>query len=449
MIRRSLRLRLLLGAGLATLVALVVAWLLMSLLFERHLDRRLVVELTGDASRLAAALETAADGTMTMTDPLTDPRLAIPASGFYWQVTNRGATWRSRSLWDESLPPPIATPVDEWRLRRDAGPFDQDIVLLERLVRPDPSGPGAVIQLAQDAAGIASAQAEFGRELAVFLAALWLFLIAAAWLQVQLGLQPLASIRAQVAGLRSSSSARVADVELDELRPLAEAINQLAEAREVELTRARARGSDLAHGLKTPLAALKALARRVREAGQPEVADGLDRAIAALTTTTEAELARSRIAATAPGMDADVRDIVEALIGVLEQTDRGEVVAFTNQVPAGFRLPMAREDLVELLGPLIENAVRFARRQVMIRGLPGHDALTLFVDDDGPGIPSDSGYNPLARGVRLDQQDGGHGLGMAIAHSLVEASGGVLTLTRSALGGLSVVVAWTKPARRA
>lgn len=442
MIRRSLRLRLLLGAGIATLAALVVAWLLMGLLFERHLERRLVVELTGDASRLAAALETTADGTVSLTDPLTDPRLAIPASGFYWQVTSGRATWRSRSLWDESLPPPTAT-ADEWRLRRDAGPLDQDIFLLERVIRPDSSGPGVVIQLAQDAAGIASAQAEFGRELAVFLAALWLFLMAAAWLQVRLGLQPLASIRAQVAGLRSSSSARVADVELNELRPLAEAINQLAEAREVELTRARARASDLAHGLKTPLAALKAQARRIRDAGQPEVADGLDRAIAALTTTTEAELARSRIAATGAGADAGIRDVVEELIGVLEQTDRGEVVAFTNHVPAGFRLPMAREDLAELLGPLIENAVRFARRQVMVRALYAAGALTLYVDDDGPGIPSDSGYDPLARGVRLDQQAGGHGLGMAIAQSLVTASGGVLTLTRSSLGGLSVQVLWT------
>jgi signal transduction histidine kinase len=82
----------------------------------------------------------------------------------------------------------------------------------------------------------------------------------------------------------------------------------LADVRERDLELARRRAADLAHGLKTPLAAATAQSRRAREAGALQAADGMDRAIAAIRSAVEAELARSRIAATGhrPGADTAV-----------------------------------------------------------------------------------------------------------------------------------------------
>ena len=71
---------------------------------------------------------------------------------------------------------------------------------------------------------------EFGREMAVFLLVLWLVLSTAAWLQVQLGLAPLAHIRGEIAALQSNASARLDDRPNRNL-PLTEAINTLASAR--------------------------------------------------------------------------------------------------------------------------------------------------------------------------------------------------------------------------
>ena len=62
MITRSLRWRLLLGAAGAILLALGVAWVFMTLLFERHLERRLEAELTRDALALVAGLSLSPDG---------------------------------------------------------------------------------------------------------------------------------------------------------------------------------------------------------------------------------------------------------------------------------------------------------------------------------------------------------------------------------------------------
>ena len=86
MIARSLRWRLLLGATAAILVALVVAWLFMTLLFERHLERRLQAEMTRDALGLVADLSLAADGRPLLDAEPRDPRLQKPAGGYYWQI---------------------------------------------------------------------------------------------------------------------------------------------------------------------------------------------------------------------------------------------------------------------------------------------------------------------------------------------------------------------------
>ncbi len=190
MIARSLHWRLLSGAAAAILLALCVAWLFMTFLFERHLERRLESELTRDGLRLVAALSLAPDGTPAVDPAPMDPRLQTPAGGYYWQASTPAGATRSRSLWDADLPAPAGAPAGDWTLRHAGGPYDEPVSILERSVAPDADGPRVLIQLAQDRAPLTDARDEFGRELALFLFALWLALSAAAWLQVRLGLRP-------------------------------------------------------------------------------------------------------------------------------------------------------------------------------------------------------------------------------------------------------------------
>jgi signal transduction histidine kinase len=316
--------------------------------------------------------------------------------------------------------------------------------LLERRIETQADPAGVLVQLAQDAAPLAEARAEFGRELAAFLALLWLVLSAAAWLQVRLGLRPLARIRGEVATMRASASARLPPASLREVQPLVESINALADAREDDLDIARRRAADLAHSLKTPLSAMAAQSRRAREAGSTQAADGLDRAIAAIRHTIEGELARTRIAAARgnAGASAPVRETAERLLTVLEHTDKGGELAFTLDVPATMQLPLHGGDLSELLGAVLENAVRYARRQVRVSAGEEPARRWLAVEDDGPGIEDEAARLALARGTRLDENAAGSGLGLAIARELAEAGGGGIAMARSPLGGLKVIFDW-------
>lgn len=442
MIPRSLRWRLLLGAGLAIMVSLVLAWIFMTLLFARHAERRLVADLTRNGLQLAAIAPLDPAAADLFDAALSDPRLRVPASGLYWRVAAPdGRVFRSRSLWDQEIAPGSAMRADAWDSRFARGPYEPQVLIVER--RIDTAAGPMSVAVAQNAAELRQARREFGGELAGFLAVLWAVLAAAAWAQVETGLGPLKRVRSEVDELRRNPTARVPEGGLAELAPLVGALNALAEARADDLLRARRRAADMAHGLKTPIAALTAQVRRLPP-GEPAI-EGLERSIAAIRATVEAELARSRIAGarTEAGLSAAAAPIVRQLCAVLANTDRGGEVAVEIGVGETLTVPVDAADLTEILGAVLENAVRHAATRVRILGEDaGGAAARLTVEDDGEGAPEALRADLLKRGVSADQA--GSGLGLSIAQGLVEATHGEIGLARSALGGLRVELNWKR-----
>jgi signal transduction histidine kinase len=443
----SLRVRLLLGAAGAVFVALAISWFAMTLLFERHIERRVADELRRDALQLVANLVLDPTGRPVTGRTPSDSRYVEPASGLYWQISTANGAQASPSLGSERLPAVPGAPSDHWRTHVTGGPFGQRLFVMERVITLEKAGPPVLVQLASDTAAVDEATGEFGRELALWLVLLWAILAGAAWAQVQLGLKPLERVRKELDRLRDRPGERLSADHPTEIEPLTAAINALADAREKELVAARNRAADLAHALKTPLAALAAQSRRAREAGATEAADGLDRAIAAASSTVESELARARSATirqTAARAASQALPVIERVIGVVERTHFGAERVFEVDVPDALAVPLDASDLAELLGALIENAARFARRRVRVSGA-AQPTLHLSVEDDGPGLGGARAEDVLVRGGRLDEAGPGHGFGLAIVRELVEASGGTLAIDTADLGGLRVTVGW--PAR--
>ncbi|KHL26897.1 histidine kinase [Croceibacterium mercuriale] len=440
-----MRARLLLGGGLAILLALVLAGAGLNWLFQRHIERREVQSLEAKALELLPALRLDAVGRPLADAQPTDGRFARPASGLYWQASTSAGLIRSSSLWDQQLPVPRAVAGTNWRLRRVDGPFGHRLFVIARAIRPDASGRVVVVQFATDDDASAATMHEFRREAALALLLLWLLLMGAAAVQIALGLAPLRRVQAQLQALRRNSGARLSTDHPREVAPLVDAINALADARAADLERARHRAADLAHSLKTPLAAMAAQSRRARAEGAPQAAAAMDSTIAMAGAALEAELARARgaLARDAGVGPTELLPVAEAVIAVLERTERGGRLVFTVEVPAALSLPVATAELTELLGALLENAARHARRAVRIRAGEADDTLVLQIDDDGPGMAEPDMARALQRGRRLDEAGPGHGLGLAIVTDLVEASGGALTLAQADQGGLRVLIRWS------
>lgn len=438
MIARSLRWRLLAGAAAAIFAALALAWLAMGYLFEAHVERGIEANLIQHGRDIVSGLTRGADGQLALDPEPFDPRFDRPSSGLYWQVIEDAVALRSRSLWDETMTPNESVSVNTWTTGDVAGPFDQKLVFVAREVSLGAGSAPILVMLGADHAAVTAARGEFSRDLGLFLLLLWAVLAGAAWVQVRLGLKPLSDVRAALGEMQGHAGARLHEADYPtEVAPLAQAINALADARQRDTEHARRRASDLAHSLKTPLAALAAQTRRAREAGASDAADGLDRAIEAARGAVERELTRTRIAAEHDAEHKTAGPIIDRLIAVVERTEAGQRLSFENALGDTI-LPLGEVALMELAGPLLENAARYARLLVHVSG----DRTRFCIEDDGPGLSDAEIAEALGHGKRLDEAEQGYGLGLSIARDVGELSGGVLTLDRSPLGGLRAQVQW-------
>lgn len=444
---QSLRLRLIAGGVIAILLALGLSGVGLVLLFERHVTRTLAEDLVVVLNQVIGGIDIDAQGRLTVTAQPSDPRFAEPLSGLYWQVSDdRGETFRSRSLWDTALQfSPDAPAPGEVHEHELAGPGGSRVLVVERVIRLTAAGAQIPVRVAvaADLGRVARAATAFSWDLASALAILALVLVVATAVQVSIGLRPLALLRRGVADIRAGQIRHLPPAAPPEVRPLVAEVNSLLDAREREIERSRGRAADLAHGLKTPLAALAGDVQRLRAEGQGRIADEIAGVADAMSRHVDRELARARIRGSGSlGTRAttELAPLVRSLLDTLARTTAGARVTFEQHLPASLSLPFDRADLAEVLGNLLENAVRHAASRVRISAAA--DGSSITIEDDGPGIAPQDRTRVMQRGMRLDERPGGTGLGLAIVQDVLDAYGWRLRLGSSSdLGGLQAVVA--------
>ena len=443
---RSLRLRLFLAGALAIVVALILAGAGLILLFEHHVERTLDDDLDAYVRQIAGRLQNDDEGGRLRVTPLSsDPRFETPLSGFYWQVSDSRSrdAIRSRSLWDAVLEPPVDCVTDgKTHFYRIAGPANQTLLAGELCINWNRSSGSSLVRVLAgiDRASVTQARDAFAVELIVSLVLLSFVLAIATWIQVGLGLAPLATLGAEVAEIARGERDRLGAGGPSEIQPLVDEVNGLLGEREKEIERARNRAADLAHGLKTPLTALAADARLLREKGELDTAQSLERIGDTMQRHVARELARARAKRIRRGgksPETPVREVVEALVRTLKRT--GAEASFEMRIDPKLGIALDRIDLMEALGNLLENASRYAVSLVRVSAIEGQGVLRLLIEDDGPGLPEGSERLIRRRGGRLDET-GAAGLGLAIVQDVLDAYGLTMSFSRSDLGGLAVSI---------
>lgn len=441
---RSLRLRLFLVSVISIGMALVIAGFGLVELFGRHVERRARAELTAYIHQLAGGLTIADDGSVALPVALADPRFGRVFSGLYWQVREEGGSLilRSRSLWDHILPLPAdSLQPGAVHSHTFAGPQEPELLVQEQqVIYKTLDGKRAMrFAVALDKREIAAARAEFAGEIFPALSLLGLILISAAWIQVSLGLRPLEAVRRGVNSIRSRQQQRLEGEFPDEVMPLVTEVNDLLEAQDSAIERARMRAGDLAHGLKTPLTVLAGDARKLREKGEAEMAEEIEELARSMQRHIDHELARTRVAfeSRRGGLEADLVAVTNRLAGAMRRTPRGEALEWTLDLPDTLPVALDPGDLTEIMGNLLENAVKWAHSRIIVIGEREHDTVTLVVSDDGEGAPVEHIGELGERGRRLDERVPGTGLGLAIVKEIIEAYGGELEFRNLPDGGFA------------
>ncbi|MET0554323.1 MAG: ATP-binding protein [Vicinamibacteria bacterium] len=281
------------------------------------------------------------------------------------------------------------------------------------------------------------------------LAGLAVALLASLLLTASLVRRVLAPVETLTAGVRALADgtldARVPAARSDELGELARSFNAMAEALERNEVVRRDLVSDVAHELRTPLAA----ARAAIEAAQ----DGLVPADAAFLASLHEDVgALARLVddlqqmslAQAGALRTHVTDVPLAeVVGRALDAVRPDAVrrglSLGADVPAGLAVRADADRVLQIVRNLVANALVHARSEITLSAAGQDGAVTLRVADDGAGVPAEAAGRVFDRFFRADASrsrvTGGTGLGLAIARQLATLMGGTLVLENRAPAG--------------
>jgi len=427
-----------LGSGL--IITLLVVFLLqgiaVSLFLRQMTTDYLAARLEHDAENLLAALQTLADGNIVLDNTKLDAVYQRPYSGHYYRIDTARQALRSRSLWDHDLDGGLL-PVGAQRQLNRHGPERQPLLVVRHGFRKGEQD--ITITVAEDLSVIRQSMHRLQWLLLLLsLAAMTTLILLQRWL-MRRSLRPLQQVQADVDRLERGDIAALPDQVPDELRPLTQEINRLLTAFAERLQRSRNALGNLAHALKTPLSLLAQLQDDPALKALPEVRQRLTAPVAAMRQLIERELKRARLAGgSVPGRRFMPEQELPPLLDVLRRIYGNKALEFDCRIAPGLTVAADREDMLELLGNLLDNACKWSRCRIRVTA-EARQGFHFCVEDDGPGCSDEQLASLIGRGVRIDESTAGHGLGLAIAGDIVGGYGGTIQFSRSdALGGFRV-----------
>jgi signal transduction histidine kinase len=417
------------------LVVLVGALLLLGSYFLRHLAEEFVASrLANDMEVLLAALSFEESGHPTLKTGRLNPVFQQPYSGHYYKIQTEKFTLRSRSLWDTDL---TISPVKTNAATRyfSAGPHNQQLLVVARAFRV--RGHRVDLAVTEDFTPLAAGLRQLTLTFVLIAGLLLVVLMLMQRLIVRRALRPLEDTRRDILLLERGAIPQLRRDAPIEVQPLVEEINRLVTVVEQRQHRSRNALGNLAHALKAPLTVLTQLIEHSKVMEQDELHAELGRQTQQIRSLMERELKRARIAGTAnPGQRVVLAKEVADLVDTLRKIYREKGIAIQCQIPPNSFFSGDRDDLLELLGNLLDNACQWATSRVRLTAVEAQGWLRFTIEDDGPGCSPEQLEVLTRRGVRIDESRAGHGLGLAIVADIVEQYGGHLRLDRSAeLGG--------------
>ena len=416
----------------------------------RALSERALRELLEEQLiAVVSSAETANDGRIELR--LLDPesRLLTPGSGYYAVVRARSGAllWSSPSLQGTGLRLDVilAAGGTDYRQVRLAG-GDRVAVLSRGLEWEYARGSNADLVFSV-AASTAQQQAQlwrFRQQLTGWFVLLALALLAVLAWRLRRAMAPMQRLEREIREMEGGQRGGLGADYPRELAGVTRNLNALLEGERARIARYRDTLGNLAHGLKTPLAVMRTAATSVGERERAVLDGEIDR----MAQIVEHQLKR---AATGGGASfgqasVDPAPVLADLRAALLRVHAARDLQVQIEVQSGSGFVGDRGDLLELLGNLLDNACKWCRGRVRVRlrldaAAASARRLVIQVDDDGPGIPAGDRERVRERGVRADERQPGHGLGLAMVSDTAAAYGGELRISASEdLGGARVEV---------
>ena len=417
----SLTARLTLAASLVLVAFLGLTGLALERAFRNAGLAAVQDRLQGQVYTLLAAAELQDSGEFIMSLGLPDARYSSPDSGLYARVIDDQATvlWRSPSLLGLRIPYPRAGVDGVPEFAPVVASDGRSLFALSFSVLWEIGADRShhlSFEVAETREILANQVAHFRRSLWSWLGGAALALLLVQGLVLRFGLAPMRRVATELADIESGARQRLSANYPGELATLTEGINAFIDSGRARLERSREALAELAHSLKTPLAVLRSLLDG--DADSREMRKTLTEQTVDMHRTIDYQLQRAATSGPTPLAPAvEIAPLVQRLEDSLLKVYAHKKLRVDVQIDPGIGFHGDQGDLMEILGNLIDNACKWADQRVLVvvghARVGGVAGLTLRIDDDGPGIPSDMADAVLWRGVRADATTPGHGIGLA------------------------------------
>ncbi|HIF9243741.1 TPA: ATP-binding protein [Photobacterium damselae] len=225
-----------------------------------------------------------------------------------------------------------------------------------------------------------------------------------------------------------------------ELQEITKALNRLILLSNDQKGRYRHAMDDLAHSLKTRLAATNALLDD-KELSRAELNHRIMEQISQMDDLVQYQLKRAMMGQ--QGLQrskTELKPAVETFGRMLSKIYGDKSVKLRCTFPDKQLVPINKDDLMELLGNLLENAYRFCISEVAISVIEKSNLCVIRIEDDGPGVKPEMREAIFQRGVRADQLNPGQGIGLSVCHEIVSSYQGTIHVESSQLEGAAFII---------
>ncbi len=406
--------------------------------------------LDGHLVALLAAAEPDDNGELALPARLREPRFGQIGSGLYGELRSASGdvVWRSQSSLGLEIPEGTVPELGNHLFARESLIDETPLLTLSLAVEweidEDDSKP-YVFKVAESLDSFNAQISGFRRQLFGWFAAVAATMLLAFSFLLRGLMKPLRKIETEIGEIEGGDRVSLSDRFPTELTGVARNMNLLIDSERARSDRYRFTLDNLAHSLKTPLAAMRALlADRHQEKFDVRFDEQIDR----MDEIVRYQL-RKPAASVADNLvlqSVNVEKEVSRLIEGLRKVYHDKAPNFEVSIESGMQFRGDTGDFLELAGNLLDNACKWCEKDVRISIVPSVGAraiasgMVLSVSDDGPGIPQDAADALLQRGMRLDESTPGHGIGLAIVKDIARSYGGQLSINESQLGGAKITV---------
>lgn len=435
----SLRTQLNIGLGVILAAGFGIQWALRSEALPAITESQMVSRLNQDIDDISESLKFDQHDLVSIEVESQLPFYRRIYSGHYYRIESGRQVMYSPSMGMNRIP---KVNMDGATIKRwhTTGPEAQPLLMLTRQLVV--SGHEVQISVGEDLTTLNRHITEIGSLILMLNGAIIFLALVLQWVFVRNALNPYVFLKKELETITSPLEFKDQN-----------ATNQLVDAREMKrlvalvhqrLDRSRNAIGNLAHALKTPLSLLMRMAEDERLSVVPGIQARLGENLGAMHHIIDSELRRARIAGRGPtGNVLNLRDETQSLLSVIEAMYKQRALSFQIDAP-DLAVKFDRHDFLELLGNLADNAAKWARTRVAVKVSVSGARLLLVVEDDGVGCDREAMMTLTHRGVRLDEEKGGYGLGLSIVKDLVVEYDGIINFSSSdQLGGLKVSAAIT------